>query len=60
MVEEPQNITAVEKTREFKGVYHVLMVALSPVSRMGPDAQKIKGLLLRLTMHRALEGRREL
>jgi recombination protein RecR len=49
VVEEPQNITTIEKTREFKGVYHVLMGALSPLSGIGPDDLKIKGLLSRLT-----------
>jgi recombination protein RecR len=49
VVEEPQNITAIEKTREFKGVYHVLMGALSPLQGIGPDDLKIKGLLTRLT-----------
>ena len=45
VVEEPQNVTAIEKTREFKGVYHVLMGALSPLQGIGPDDLKIKGLL---------------
>ena len=49
VVEEPQNITAIEKTREFKGRYHVLMGALSPLQGVGPDDLKIKGLLTRLT-----------
>ena len=49
VVEEPQNITAIEKTREFKGLYHVLMGALSPLQGIGPDDLKIKGLLSRLT-----------
>jgi recombination protein RecR len=48
VVEEPQNITAIEKTREFKGLYHVLMGALSPLQGVGPDDLKIKGLLARL------------
>jgi len=48
VVEEPQNVTAVEKTREFKGVYHVLMGALSPLHGVGPDDLKIKGLLSRI------------
>ena len=48
VVEEPQNVTAVEKTREFKGVYHVLMGALSPLQGIGPDDLKIKGLLQRV------------
>ena len=48
VVEEPQNVTAVERTREFKGVYHVLMGALSPLQGVGPDNLKIKGLLTRI------------
>jgi recombination protein RecR len=48
VVEEPQNVSAVEKTREFKGVYHVLMGALSPLQGIGPDDLKIKGLLARI------------
>jgi recombination protein RecR len=48
VVEEPQNVAAVEKTREFKGVYHVLMGALSPLQGIGPDDLKIKGLLARI------------
>jgi recombination protein RecR len=49
VVEEPQNVGAIEKTREFKGVYHVLMGALSPLQGVGPDDLKIKGLLGRVT-----------
>ena len=45
VVEEPQNVGAVEKTREFKGVYHVLMGALSPLQGIGPDDLKIKNLV---------------
>jgi recombination protein RecR len=48
VVEEPQNVAAIEKTREFKGVYHVLMGALSPLQGVGPDDLKIKGLLARI------------
>ena len=48
VVEEPQNVSAIEKTREFKGTYHVLMGALSPLSGVGPDDLKIKGLLTRV------------
>jgi recombination protein RecR len=48
VVEEPTNVAAIEKTREFKGVYHVLMGALSPLQGVGPDDLKIKGLLARL------------
>jgi recombination protein RecR len=48
VVEEPQNVSAIEKTREFKGMYHVLMGALSPLQGIGPDDLKIKGLLSRI------------
>ena len=48
VVEEPQNVSVVEKTREFRGTYHVLMGALSPLSGVGPDDLKIKGLLARI------------
>ena len=48
VVEEPQNVAAVEKTREFKGMYHVLMGALSPLQGIGPDDLKIKSLLARI------------
>ena len=48
VVEEPQNVTVVEKTREFRGVYHVLMGALSPLHGVGPDDLKIQGLLSRV------------
>lgn len=48
VVEEPQNVAAIEKTREFHGVYHVLMGALSPLQGIGPDELKIKSLLGRI------------
>ena len=48
VVEEPQNVSVVEKTREFRGMYHVLMGALSPLQGVGPDDLKIKGLLERV------------
>ena len=49
VVEEPQNVAAIEKTREFKGLYHVLMGALSPLQGVGPDDLKIKSLLSRIS-----------
>jgi recombination protein RecR len=48
VVEEAQNVSVVEKTREFRGVYHVLMGTLSPLHGIGPDDLKIKGLLTRV------------
>jgi recombination protein RecR len=49
VVEEPQNVMVVEKTREYRGLYHVLMGVLSPLQGVGPDDLKIKGLLERVT-----------
>jgi recombination protein RecR len=49
VVEEPENVTGVEKTRDFKGLYHVLMGALSPLHGVGPDDLKIKSLLTRVS-----------
>ena len=48
VVEEPENVNAIEKTRDFKGVYHVLMGALSPLHGVGPDDLKIRELLGRV------------
>jgi recombination protein RecR len=49
VVEEPQNVSGIEKTREFKGIYHVLMGAISPLQGIGPDDLKIKSLLARVS-----------
>lgn len=48
VVEEPQNVYVIEKSGGFRGVYHVLLGALSPLQGIGPDDLKIKGLLARL------------
>lgn len=48
VVEEAHNLVSVEKTRDYKGLYHVLHGALSPIRGIGPDDLKIKGLLERL------------
>ena len=48
VVEEPQNVSVIEKTREFRGLYHVLMGTLSPLHGVGPDDLKIKSLLARV------------
>jgi recombination protein RecR len=48
VVEQPENVVAVERTRDFKGLYHVLMGALSPLHGVGPDELKIRGLLERV------------
>jgi recombination protein RecR len=48
VVEEPENVTGIEKTRDFNGLYHVLMGALSPLHGVGPDDLKIRELLGRV------------
>jgi recombination protein RecR len=49
VVEEPQNVQVIERSGGFKGTYHVLMGAISPLQGVGPDELKIKELLARLT-----------
>ena len=49
VVEEPHDVIAIEKTHEFKGLYHVLGGALSPLDGIGPDDLKIKELLQRFS-----------
>ena len=49
VVETPRDATAVENTHEFKGVYHVLHGAISPLNDVGPDNLTIKQLLRRLS-----------
>jgi recombination protein RecR len=48
VVEQPENVMAVEKTRSFRGRYHVLMGAIAPLQGIGPDELKIKSLLSRV------------
>ncbi|MFM8393116.1 MAG: recombination mediator RecR [Acidobacteriota bacterium] len=48
VVEEPYNLVAIEKTREYHGLYHVLHGALSPIRGMGPDELRIRNLIERL------------
>jgi len=47
VVEEPHHILAVEKTRQYSGLYHVLGGALSPLDGIGPDQLKLKSLIER-------------
>ena len=49
VVEDPHNVSAVERTKEFKGMYHVLMGALSPLQGIGPDDLRIRSLLDRVS-----------
>ncbi|WP_158887656.1 recombination mediator RecR [Amycolatopsis anabasis] len=48
VVEEPKDVLAVERTREFKGRYHVLGGALDPLSGVGPDQLRMRELLARI------------
>jgi recombination protein RecR len=48
VVEEPHNIIAVERTRQYAGLYHVLGGALSPLEGVGPEQLKLKSLIERL------------
>jgi len=48
VVEEPQNVSVVDRAGGYRGMYHVLMGAISPLQGVGPDDLKIKGLLARI------------
>jgi recombination protein RecR len=48
VVEQPENVSSVEKTRGFRGRYHVLMGAIAPLQGVGPDDLRIKELLSRV------------
>jgi recombination protein RecR len=48
VVEEPKDVLAVERTREFKGRYHVLGGALDPLSGIGPEQLRMRELLKRI------------
>ncbi len=48
VVEEPKDVVAIERTREFRGRYHVLGGAISPIDGVGPDDLRIRELMTRL------------
>ena len=48
VVEEPKDVVAIERTREFRGRYHVLGGAISPIEGIGPDDLRVRELLQRL------------
>ena len=48
VVEEPKDVVAIERTREFRGRYHVLGGAISPIEGIGPDDLRVKELMTRL------------
>ena len=49
VVEEPKDVVAIEKTREFRGRYHVLGGAINPIEGVGPDDLRIRELMQRLS-----------
>ena len=48
VVEEPKDVVAIEKTREFRGSYHILGGSINPIDGVGPDDLRIRELMLRL------------
>ncbi len=48
VVEEPKDVVAIERTREFRGRYHVLGGAISPIEGVGPDDLRVRELMTRL------------
>jgi recombination protein RecR len=54
-VETPYDVVAIEKTREFRGLYHILHGALSPLQGIGPEQLKLKNLIERLKSGRIKE-----
>src|SRR5215204_6021414 len=57
VVEEPLDVLALERTAEFRGVYHVLNGAISPIDGIGPDRLRIRELLARVD-EAAADGQR--
>ncbi|MEZ4767624.1 MAG: recombination mediator RecR [Caldilineales bacterium] len=55
VVEEPSDVLAIERTREFKGLYHVLHGAISPMDGIGPEQLKMAELLARLNVEPVAE-----
>jgi recombination protein RecR len=55
VVEEPRDIVAVEKTREYRGRYHVLQGAINPIEGVGPDQLRVRELLARIDVEAIAE-----
>jgi len=55
VVENPRDVAAVERTREYRGQYHVLHGVISPMDNVGPDKLKIKELMFRLNKDKIVE-----
>ena len=55
VVEEPRDVVAIERTREFRGLYHVLGGAISPIDGIGPNELRIRQLMGRLASDQVTE-----
>ncbi len=55
VVEEPQDLAALERTGEYRGLYHLLLGSLSPLSGVGPEDLKVRSLLERLRQEKIRE-----
>lgn len=55
VVEEPRDLVAIERTNEFRGLYHVLQGAISPIDGIGPDQLRIRELIARLADETVVE-----
>ncbi|MHB1536370.1 MAG: recombination mediator RecR [Acidimicrobiales bacterium] len=55
VVEEPRDVVAVEKTREYQGLYHVLQGAISPIDGIGPGQLRVRELLVRIGDEKIVE-----
>lgn len=55
VVEEPKDVVAIERTRQFRGLYHVLGGAISPIDGIGPDELSIPALMQRLSSNEIRE-----
>ena len=55
VVEEPKDVVAIEKTREFRGRYHILGGAISPIDGVGPDDLRVRELMVRLASDQITE-----
>ncbi len=55
VVEQPRDVAAFERIHEYRGLYHVLHGAISPMDNIGPEDIRLKELLIRLQEHREIE-----
>lgn len=55
VVEQPSDVSAMERTREYNGLYHVLHGAISPMDNVGPEKLRLRELILRLNKYQDIE-----